>query len=458
MPLDLADIRVLVDTGEFQKFIGEVEGQYLDAKGQPYLFTSGSDAKRELAKDVAAFANAGGGCIIIGAETTLSTLQAGEQISAIKPFPGTLFDPDQYAKILAEWLYPQPSDLIIKWYPDGSAPASGVGLLFIPAQDPATKPFLIKRTIGDKKTTETLLGYVERRVDRTDVRSIVELHHALRTGMNLETTLLSRISNLEKLLQRQLESTPVLQQSSPAQPAITAGRVARIVAQRQFNETRILVIIVTPAPLSELRSIFSNHPNSIRRALEDPPELRPHGWSIGTGAPVRFIDGDLIQTEGFREVIDLYRDGQLIVAVRIDREGLAWADRSDSRIHPLALVEFVTNTLFFYRLVLADMRITPRALELELRLGNLVINAGETSLPAGRINNIGWTTGSKPAPAPEWSRTVTVDASTYEPARASFLLLREAYIWFGHAEEDIPYTRGTGEDRVIDTAAITSIG
>jgi hypothetical protein len=233
--------------------------------------------------------------------------------------------------------------------------------------------------------------------------------------------------------------------------------VARILTQPQLSDTRTLVTIVTPDPPSELRSIFSDHPNSTRRAVENPPELRPRGWGIRTGGPARFIDGDFIQTEGFREVINLYRDGQLIVAVRIDREGLAWADKSDSRIHPLAFVEFVTNTLTFYRLVLADMRITPHALNLELRLGNLIINAEGTSLPAGGINNIGWTYGSKPAPAAAWSRTVTVDASAYDPARASFLLLREAYVWFGHAEEDIPYTSGTGEARVIDTAAIGSI-
>ncbi len=51
MTLALADIRSLVESGEFQQLIGELEGQHLDAKGQPYLFASGNDAKREFAKD-----------------------------------------------------------------------------------------------------------------------------------------------------------------------------------------------------------------------------------------------------------------------------------------------------------------------------------------------------------------------------------------------------------------------
>ncbi len=107
MPLDFGDIRALVDSGDFHQLVGEIEGQHLDVKKQPYQFQSGNDAKREFAKDVAAFANANGGCIIIGAETAVSTLQAGEQITALKPFPGMLFDPDQYAKIVAEWLHSQ---------------------------------------------------------------------------------------------------------------------------------------------------------------------------------------------------------------------------------------------------------------------------------------------------------------------------------------------------------------
>ena len=457
MPLELADIRFVVETGEFKQLIGEFEGQQLDAKAQPYSLASGNDAKREFAKDVAAFANAAGGCIIVGAETTVSSLQAGEQITALKPFPEALFNADQYGKIIDEWLYPVPSGLIIKWCPDNDTQQSGIGVIFIPTQAPETKPFLLTRTIGDKKTTEILLGYAERRLDRTDIKSVVELHHAMRTGMNLEATLLNRITNVETLLQRQLATTLMPQPGSTASPAITAKRVARILEQRQFSDTRTLVVIIGPVPRSELRSIFSDHPNSIRRAVEDPPELRAHGWGIRTGGAARFVDGDFVQTESDREVLNLYRDGELIVATRIDRNGLAWSDKTDSRLHPLAFVEFVTNTLAFFRLVLADMRIQPQGLQVEVRLGNLFRDSNGTSLPAGPINNVGFTFSPKPAPTAEWSRTITVDPSTYDPARAAFLLLREIYVWFGHPEEAIPYTTGTGDEKVVDISGITAI-
>lgn len=352
--------------------------------------------------------------------------------------------------------------------PDKNSHQSGIGAIFIPTQAPETKPFLLTRTIGDKKTTEILLGYAERRLDRTDIRSIVELHHAMRIGMNLEAKLLNRIRNVETLLQSQLASTliptvgPTVQPAPPersiAQPeSIAAKRVAQVLAQSPFCDSRTLVIDIRPVPRSELRSILSDHANSIRRAIENPPELRAHGWGIRTGGAARFVDGNFVQTESHREVVNLYRDGELIVAALIYRHGLAWADKTDSRFHPLAFVEFVTNTLRFFRLVLADMGIKPQTLQVEIRLSNLLGDRTGTSLPAGPISSLGWTSGSKLAPSTEWSRTISLDPTTYEPARAAFLLLREVYVWFGHPEEAIPYTTGIGDNKVVDIEGISAI-
>lgn len=309
---------------------------------------------------------------------------------------------DQYGKIIHEWLYPAPSGLVFKWCPDKDTDQSGIGVIFIPTQAPETKPFLLTRTIGDKKTTEIQLGYTERHLDRTDIKSVVELHHAIRTGLNLEATLLNRITNLETLLQRQLATTLIPQPSSTGSPVIRA--------------TRFSVMTMT----------------NVR--------VPPNCWGIRTGGAARFVDGDFVQTESYRQVVNLYRDGELIIAVQIDSYSLAWSDNTNSRLHPLAFVEFVTNTLGFFRLVLADMRIEPQTLQIEIRLRNLLRDSLGTLLPAGPINNLGWASGFKLAPSAEWSRTIVVAASSYDPTRAAFLLLREVYVWFGHPEEAIPYT------------------
>jgi hypothetical protein len=61
MPLTLEHLASIVSAAKFDELIGEVEGQFFDAKSQPYKFGDGLDAKREFAKDVASFANAQGG-------------------------------------------------------------------------------------------------------------------------------------------------------------------------------------------------------------------------------------------------------------------------------------------------------------------------------------------------------------------------------------------------------------
>jgi hypothetical protein len=50
-----------------------------------------------------------------------------------------------------------------------------------------------------------------------------------------------------------------------------------------------------------------------------------------------------------------------------------------------------------------------------------------------------------------------VDASIFNPGRVAFLVLREIYAWFGHPEEAIPYTSGTGDDKAIDITTISAI-
>ncbi len=229
MPLTLTELKQIIDTGDFNKFVGEVEDQLFDAKGQPYRFEDGPDVKREFAKDVAAFANTSGGSILIGMHTKTGPLHTGEEIDEVRPVPGTFFDPDQYRKILAEWLYPQPAGVEILWRPFGSDAGKGIGVIFIPLQDDRAKPFLMKRVVGEsKKSSELLIGYVERRINRTEVRTIAELHHALKTGLNLERELLGRIANLELLIEQHFSAKAAMESLEQREEALNK-RIARLI-------------------------------------------------------------------------------------------------------------------------------------------------------------------------------------------------------------------------------------
>jgi hypothetical protein len=203
MALALKDIADIVSTARFDDLVGEVEGQIFDAKSQPYRFERGMDAKREFAKDVASFANAVGGYILIGLATKISAVNAGEEVSEVRPIASSYFDIDQHRKILQEWLFPQPSGVDIQWLPFGPDPQKGILAVFVPSQNERSKPFLITKALTDTKSSDLLVGYVERRLDYTEVRSVVEIHQALRIGFNLERELLGRIETLELLLTRQ---------------------------------------------------------------------------------------------------------------------------------------------------------------------------------------------------------------------------------------------------------------
>jgi len=230
MPLDLNDLKKIVKDHDFDRLVGEIEGQFFDAKEQPYRFSVGMDAKREFAKDVAAFANASGGYILIGVATNPAQRRAGDEVSKIRQISKAIFDVDQHRKLLEEWLFPQPKGIDIDWVPFGQEIDKGIGVIFVPPQDQGGKPFLISRTIGDRKSTDVLIGYAERRVDRTEIKTIAEIHQALRTGLNLERELLGRIANIELLMERYfLAKTEV--ETSEKRAQVFQERIARLIEE-----------------------------------------------------------------------------------------------------------------------------------------------------------------------------------------------------------------------------------
>jgi hypothetical protein len=216
MALALENLASIVADAKFEELVGEVEGQFFDVKSQPYKFSEGLDAKREFAKDVAAFGNAQGGYILVGFTTKTSTTSYGEEIADVHPVPADLFNIDQHIKLLQEWLYPQPVGVQINFVPFGPDSTKGILVVFIPPQNERSKPFLLTKTLTDKKSTDVIIAYVERRLDFTDARSVVELHHALRIGLNLERELLGRMDNLEALMTQHFTGTQQAEDTAQA--------------------------------------------------------------------------------------------------------------------------------------------------------------------------------------------------------------------------------------------------
>ena len=128
------ELTKLVLSGNFNRLLGETEGHFFDVKSKPYQFDTRMEAKREFAKDFASFANAGGGYVFVGIATKSTPASPGEEVPEIRPLEKALFDIERHRKILAEWLYLQPSDVQLRWTQFGQDGAKGVGVIFVPPQ------------------------------------------------------------------------------------------------------------------------------------------------------------------------------------------------------------------------------------------------------------------------------------------------------------------------------------
>jgi hypothetical protein len=140
------------------------------------------------------------------------------------------------AQIASEWLFPVPKDLDFVRIPWGNDQEKGIPVIVVPPQDERLKPFLITRALGDKKSTEVLVGYVERRRDSTEVRSVVELHQALRSGFNFERELLGRLEYLESIIERHF-SVNLEAQTAEKRDRLFNERIARILDPGPAQET-----------------------------------------------------------------------------------------------------------------------------------------------------------------------------------------------------------------------------
>jgi hypothetical protein len=218
------------------------------------------------------------------------------------------------------------------------------------------------------------------------------------------------------------------------------------------KNARFLILAAAPMEPSELNTIFSSSPDSIRRQLENPRRVRDAGWDLPRMTQAKFVEGEFIRTdERPRLLVDLYRDGTLLLLGNIYRDFLAWSDQSDTILHPLALTELIANFTLFYASVLEDFVKAPRRLKFRVDLLNMQLGHQKCRLgygPVGTFKPHG--THLLEAPADNWNKEFDLPAQGFNPNRAAYRLLREIYLWFGHPEDVIAYTTCVDNETLID--------
>jgi len=95
------EVLIALAANRWAELSGTAESDSLDFKRSPYSMSQQDPGKAErqkweLAKDVAALANAQGGLMVIGVGTQRQQHEIADLVSEIKPFSRALVDPVQY--------------------------------------------------------------------------------------------------------------------------------------------------------------------------------------------------------------------------------------------------------------------------------------------------------------------------------------------------------------------------
>ena len=174
----LDDVRHALRINDPAAVIGLRECAWLDVKGGPYRLDSAT-GKEELVKDVAAFANAAtGGLLLIGFKTQVEN---GEEIvSELGPIPRDKMDLDQHRKLIRTRVMPPPRGFTVEWIDCGDA--RGVLVIDIPAQSQTQRPFVVPGPSGNDKASERSVAVPVREADGTHWLPQSEIRRLLALG------------------------------------------------------------------------------------------------------------------------------------------------------------------------------------------------------------------------------------------------------------------------------------
>lgn len=165
--------------------VGQPESTWLEAKRQPYNLDL-EIQRLELAKDVAAMANANGGIIVFGCST--KTVDGHDLISRVGNFDTAALSSQRYMQILRSRIFPMPARLTISTVGRG---VSGLGYIHIPRQPEELRPFFLKSSKskgGIKSTSLTMPVRVGASVEYDSPEAIHSLIVAGRAALRSQSS------------------------------------------------------------------------------------------------------------------------------------------------------------------------------------------------------------------------------------------------------------------------------
>lgn len=452
----LEQVLAIVRAGHFEKLKGYVEDDQVECKSAPYQL-SGDDQRFELAKDVTSLANAKGGVILIGVQTEKDEELSADVVNGVSPFEKTLLNISQYRDILAHWVYPGLQKLKIEWIPSASNQNLGIVVIDVGNQDQMWRPFLVTKATKDNgKASSVIFAYAERNLDRSAPMGVQQLHLLLRDGLRIGgtpsewTPLSSKMSDESGPLfsPDSTASTPNSKLASTAADgsdnAASEGlklRISKATKAVLLTDKPVFTLAAAPCQLTDIEDLFTSRNVEVVRLLENPPELRAHGFGVGAGYNSRIVEQGMARRtviEGYK-LLEFWKDGAIVFIATGGPDFLSWASRAEDllRVNQLTLIE---ATVVFTRLVKEVLsrhsRPFPKKVSFRLEVRRMTVKKPAILFPDALCN---FPHGHQEAPSPDKEVSLTIPLDT-DPQIVAFKLISEVYHWFAFDDEKIPYT------------------
>lgn len=472
--MQTAQLRVVIDARRFGDLLGEAEDIDLEAKEEPYDLESAA-GRYELAKDVSAIANSGGGYLLIGIATRRELRHQRDVLDRLALLPADRFNEERYRGIIREYVYPAIHELNVSWSQcDGSA--EGIAVICVPPQPVDRLPFIIAKLVeSGEHLRQLVVGYAERVIAGNEPLSPKRIQEILRKGRDGTSQRLTRIEErLDQVVASRSTAKPTTRQlgedGSPS-PRTTAAfnwelLDDRIAGTLQNLDLPVYVIAATVSSGNRVREFYSTRPNSARELLRNAGKLRHAGFDIGINSPGEPApDGSLDALQGERKRLRLFQDGTLIFRALADDSFLGWGahDTAAFEAHPrlnlVPAVEIHASFANFYLNVLERLVERPTQVMFELVLRNHSLRGGRRlflteTRPGDTWEWIDRQQYPVEVEPPEATLVVTAEALRNDPFAVAYQLVERFASLFDFPTELLPFLTETAGRTRVDVAAL----
>lgn len=149
-----------------------------------------------LRKDAAAFANATGGLVIVGLQTTRHANAQTDEITSYDLCSQADFNVARYVSLIGDFIHPAIEGLAVYWVSVNPEGTQGLGIIEVPPQNPERQYYLIANAVDSgSRIKQFVFGIVRRNDSSNDPFTIAQLHQYMRKGKSSLAQTLTRMED-----------------------------------------------------------------------------------------------------------------------------------------------------------------------------------------------------------------------------------------------------------------------